>query len=72
VYIDNQQADYFAADYTLRAMELPAGKHTIEWRFKAPAWGVATAITAICSWLILLGLVAVAIMELRKRVKCDK
>ena len=32
----------------------------------------ATAITAICSWLILLGLVAVAIMELRKRVKCDK
>lgn len=72
VFIDNQQADYFAADYTLRAMELPAGKHTIEWRFKAPAWGVTTAITAICSWLILLGLVAVAIMELRKRVKCDK
>ena len=68
-YIDGQQSDYFVADYTLRAMELPAGKHTVEWRFKAPDWGVATAITGICSWLILLGIVAVVVLELRKRIK---
>jgi hypothetical protein len=71
-YIDGQQAEYFAADYTLRAMELPAGKHTVEWRFRAPGWGVATAITGICSWLILLGFVAIAILGLRKRVKSEK
>ena len=68
-YVDGKQADYFAADYTLRAMELPAGKHTVEWRFRAPDWGVATAITGISSWVILLGLVAVLVLNLRKRIK---
>lgn len=68
-YVDGNEAEYFAADYMLRAMELPAGKHTVEWRFKAPAWGVSTAITAISSWIILLGLVAVVVIEIRKRVK---
>ena len=68
-YVDGEEAEYFAADYTLRAMELPQGKHTVEWRFKAPGWGVATAITGISSWLILLGLVAIVVVELRKRLK---
>ena len=71
-YVDGVEVEYFAADYTLRGMELPAGKHTVEWRFKAPGWGVATAITGICSWVILLGLIAVAVFEIRKRVKGDK
>lgn len=55
-YIDGHEADYFIVDYILRGMELPAGKHTIEWRFKAPNWGVTTAITGISSWLILVAL----------------
>ena len=67
-YVDGVEASYFAADYVLRAMELPAGKHTVEWRFKAPGWGLATAITGISSWIILLGLIAVVVFELRKRV----
>ena len=67
-YVDGAEASYFAADYVLRAMELPAGKHTVEWRFKAPGWGLATAITGISSWIILLGLIAVVVFELRKRV----
>ena len=71
-YVDGVEVEYFAADYTLRGMELPAGKHTVEWRFKAPGWGVATTITGICSWAILLGLIAVAVFEIRKRVKGDK
>ena len=68
-YIDGEEARYFAADYTLRAMELPQGKHTVEWRFKAPGWGWATAVTGISSWIILLGLVAIVVVELRKRLK---
>lgn len=59
-YVDGKRAEYFAADYILRAMVLPAGEHTVEWRFKAPGWGMAMAITGIASWLILLSLVAVA------------
>jgi hypothetical protein len=63
-YIDGKEADYFAADYILRGMELPAGEHIVEWRFKAPKWGVATAITGAASWLILLSLVVVVCMPL--------
>ena len=70
VYVDGVEAEYFAADYTLRAMELPAGKHVVEWRFRAPKWGMATAITGVSSWLILLTLVAVVVVLLRSRCKC--
>ena len=69
-YIDGEPAPYFAADYLLRGMELPAGEHSIEWRFRAPAWGVLSAIMGICSWLILLGVVAMlGVVIYRRRVE---
>ena len=66
-YIDGVEADYFTADYILRAMELPAGKHTVEWKFRAPNWGVASAITGISSWLILIALLLLLTAPLSKR-----
>ena len=66
-YIDGKEADYFTVDYILRGMELPAGKHTIEWKFRAPNWDMATAITGIGSWLILIALVLLATAPLNKR-----
>jgi hypothetical protein len=66
-YIDGEEADYFTVDYILRGMELPAGKHTIEWRFRAPNWDMATAITGIGSWLILIALVLLVTAPLSKR-----
>lgn len=69
VTIDGEPSYYFAADYTLRAMELPAGKHTVEWRFRAPGWGWTTTITAISSIAILLGLLAAIFFAIRGRVK---
>jgi uncharacterized membrane protein YfhO len=66
-YIDGVEADYFSANYILRAMELPAGKHTVEWRFRAPHWGVASAITGISSWLILIALLLLVTAPLSKR-----
>lgn len=65
VTVDGTPSDYFAADYTLRAMELPAGKHTVEWRFRAPGWGWTTAITGVASIAILLGLIAAIYFALR-------
>ena len=56
-YIDGKPADSFRADYLLRAMVLPEGEHTVEWRFKAPNWNLASTITLICSILIIFALV---------------
>ena len=68
-YVDGVEADYFVADYILRGMKLSEGKHVVEWKFKAPQWGMATAITGICSWLILIGLVAVFAVVIRGVIK---
>ncbi len=55
-YIDGQEAPYFRADYILRAMELPAGTHTVEFRFRAPHFKAVSTATLLFSLLILAGL----------------
>lgn len=52
MYVDGAEMPYFRADYILRAAALPAGTHTVEWRFRAPMWGMSEAITLVCSILI--------------------
>ena len=54
VKIDGKDAEYFVADYILRGMELPAGKHTVEWSFRAPHWSLISVLMAICSVVVLL------------------
>lgn len=51
--VDGAQVPYFRADYLLRGMELPAGRHTVEWRFRAPGWKTAEGITLLSSLAIL-------------------
>lgn len=60
-YIDGEQAPYFRANYILRAMELPAGKHSVEWRFRAPQWGLIEGITLACSLAIIVSMVLLII-----------
>jgi len=52
MYVDGAETPYFRADYILRAALLPAGRHTVEWRFRAPMWGMSEGITLACSILI--------------------
>ncbi len=59
-YIDGVEAPYFRADYLLRAMSLPAGEHSVEWRFRAPRWGLIEGVTLFASIIILLSILILA------------
>jgi hypothetical protein len=71
-YVDGVEYPYFRADYLLRAMRLPEGEHTVEWRFRAPSWSAVEGVTLVCSLLIIVMLIVVVtrlINEKRKEYK---
>ncbi len=53
-YIDGQLAEYMRANYVLRAMVVPAGEHTLEWRFEPTSFKVGNAVSHASSALLLL------------------
>ena len=55
--IDGKQVDHFRADWILRAMRIPAGKHEIVFEFKPEGYIVAANVSAYSSFLILLMLI---------------
>lgn len=57
-FIDGQPVSYFRADWILRALKVPAGEHTIEFRFVPQDYIAFTNIASIGSLVLLLLLVA--------------
>jgi len=51
-YIDGKPAPYAKADYVLRAMEIPAGKHTIDFKFEPAVFHTSYTITAVAAWIL--------------------
>jgi len=64
-FVDGEQVPYFRADYVLRAMVVPAGKHLIEFKFEPRVWRVGEKISFISSMLLLLMVVVVLMVELK-------
>ncbi len=63
-YVDGVEAPYIRANYLLRAMELPAGEHTVEWRFRAPRWGVVEGVALAASLAIILSIIILAAFKI--------
>ena len=57
-YIDGKLTDHFPVDYVLRAMEIPGGKHTIEFKFEPQViktGGTINLVSSIGMFVLLIG-----------------
>ena len=74
-YIDGERAEYIRVNYVLRAMVVPAGEHTIEFRNEAPLLHKLDKVAlagSIIFVIIILGSIAMVIYKSRKKNTTDK
>ena len=69
VTIDGQPAELARADYILRTMYVPAGKHTIEMRFDPTSLHVTEGIAYGALALLVIGIIVAVLIAKRKYVK---
>ena len=65
--IDGEEVAHGRADYILRAMNVPAGKHVVEFTFDPQSLHVTETIAYLSLGLMLLGAIAVAVLARRKK-----
>lgn len=53
-FIDGNEVPILRADFILRALEVPAGKHIIEFKFEPKPYVIGNKITMASGWLLLL------------------
>lgn len=69
VYIDGKKSPYAKVNYVLRGMMVPAGEHTIEYRFEPESHALGWTITSVTSFIMLSMLLVAIFIEIRKRTK---
>lgn len=70
-FIDGEETEILRADYILRALQIPSGRHEIEFRFEPKSYTIGKAISTIGSILVVLVLVAAIVVEIRKKLKSE-
>ncbi|MCS3799405.1 YfhO family protein [Niastella sp. OAS944] len=71
-YIDGKETPIAKANYVLRAMLIPAGKHSIEFKFEPAVYHTGSTITAITAWLVFLLLLGYIGYAVRSQLANDK
>lgn len=68
-YIDGEATPHFRVNYILRAMTIPAGEHTVEFKFEPKSYYLGNKISYAGSILFMLLVAGYAFIEFRKRKK---
>ncbi len=74
-YIDGQPAEYLRVNYILRAMVVPAGDHTIEFRNEAPTqhkWDKVTLASSVVLVVVIIGAIVLWVIQRRKEEPTDE
>jgi hypothetical protein len=66
-YLDGKAVPHFRVDYVLRALAVPAGAHTIEFKFEPRAYAVGNGVSLGASVVLLLVLVGVVVYVVRRK-----
>ncbi len=69
--LDGNAVEVGRADYTLRAVHVPAGKHTLVMEFRPTSITVTETIAYVAIALVLLGFVAALVLTLRRRQSAE-
>ena len=64
-YIDGKKVDDFRANYILRGVMVPAGKHKIEWKFEPKSMETGSFVSGIGSVLLILSCLAIFFIEIK-------
>ncbi len=66
-YVDGKEMPHFRANYVLRAMQIPAGEHTVEFKFEPSVWKVGNTVSMIGSGIFVLFIIGGVFQLSRKK-----
>jgi len=73
-YLDGQPVKTYRADYTFRAVVVPAGKHKVEFKYQSKPFNTGLTISLISALVVLLGIIGLGARELagNRRKKAEQ
>ena len=66
-YIDGVKTDYFRANYVLRALKIPSGKHNIEFKFEPSVYSTGENISLASSLILFILLFLISYKEFYRK-----